>query len=94
MLSIRGSPRPTYRPHAPAAHIRTRPSPGRDTARTGRRHRRRLASVHKASVIHRDIKPGNVILSPSGPRLLDFGTVHALDGTSVTCTGMLTGAPG
>ncbi|MET9674618.1 serine/threonine-protein kinase [Streptomyces sp. NPDC006482] len=53
-----------------------------------------LASVHEAGVIHRDIKPGNVILSPSGPRLLDFGIAHAFDGTSVTRTGMLTGTPG
>ncbi|MEU0402487.1 protein kinase [Streptomyces sp. NPDC006197] len=53
-----------------------------------------LASVHEAGVIHRDIKPGNVILSPSGPRLLDFGIAHAFDGTSVTRTGVLTGTPG
>ncbi|MFF7780542.1 serine/threonine-protein kinase [Streptomyces tanashiensis] len=53
-----------------------------------------LASVHAAGVIHRDIKPGNVILSPSGPRLLDFGIAHALDGTAVTRTGILTGTPG
>ncbi|MCF2533954.1 serine/threonine-protein kinase [Yinghuangia soli] len=53
-----------------------------------------LASIHAAGVIHRDIKPGNVILSPDGPRLLDFGISHALDGTSVTHTGILTGTPG
>ncbi|MFJ5099371.1 serine/threonine-protein kinase [Streptomyces sp. NPDC088557] len=53
-----------------------------------------LASVHEAGVIHRDIKPGNVILSPDGPRLLDFGIAHALDGTAVTRTGVLTGTPG
>ncbi|MFE9659222.1 protein kinase [Streptomyces sp. NPDC005955] len=53
-----------------------------------------LAAVHEAGVIHRDIKPGNVILSPDGPRLLDFGIAHALDGTSVTRTGVLTGTPG
>ncbi|MFG3497932.1 serine/threonine-protein kinase [Streptomyces sp. NPDC047886] len=53
-----------------------------------------LASVHEAGVIHRDIKPGNVILSPDGPRLLDFGIAHALDCTAVTRTGVLTGTPG
>ncbi|MER5960264.1 protein kinase [Streptomyces sp. NPDC001893] len=53
-----------------------------------------LTSVHEAGVIHRDIKPANVILSPDGPRLLDFGIAHALDGTSVTRTGVLTGTPG
>ncbi|MFF3606738.1 serine/threonine-protein kinase [Streptomyces sp. NPDC002463] len=53
-----------------------------------------LTSIHEAGVIHRDIKPGNVILSPSGPRLLDFGIAHAFGGTAVTRTGMLTGTPG
>ncbi|MFF2506350.1 serine/threonine-protein kinase [Streptomyces sp. NPDC058067] len=53
-----------------------------------------LSSIHEAGVIHRDIKPANVILSPDGPRLLDFGIAHALDGTSVTHTGVLTGTPG
>ncbi|MFF0478529.1 protein kinase [Streptomyces sp. NPDC004284] len=36
-----------------------------------------LTSIHEAGVIHRDVEPGNVILSPSGPRLLDFGIAYA-----------------
>ncbi|GAA3134859.1 hypothetical protein GCM10017687_58970 [Streptomyces echinatus] len=36
---------------------------------------------------HRDVKPQNVILAPSGPMVLDFGIAHALDGTCVTRTG-------
>ncbi|MGW2713434.1 serine/threonine protein kinase [Streptomyces sp. NPDC001356] len=53
-----------------------------------------LAAVHEADVVHRDVKPQNVILTPAGPRVLDFGIARAADGTSVTRTGVMTGTPG
>ncbi|MEU1039756.1 protein kinase [Streptomyces sp. NPDC005551] len=53
-----------------------------------------LAAVHAAGVVHRDVKPGNIILAPDGPRVLDFGIAHARDGTSVTRTGVMTGTAG
>jgi serine/threonine protein kinase len=53
-----------------------------------------LTAIHAAGVIHRDLKPQNIVLAPDGPRVLDFGIAHALDGTSVTRSGVLTGTPG
>lgn len=38
-----------------------------------------LASIHQAGVLHRDLKPGNVILSPDGPRVIDFGLAALVD---------------
>ncbi|WP_377271363.1 protein kinase [Peterkaempfera sp. SMS 1(5)a] len=53
-----------------------------------------LAGVHAAGVVHRDLKPGNVILAGRGPRVLDFGIAHVLDETAITRTGSWTGTPG
>ncbi|WP_051325794.1 serine/threonine-protein kinase [Glycomyces tenuis] len=55
-----------------------------------------LASVHRAGVIHRDLKPGNVILAADGPRVIDFGIARAADrtGTDLTRTGGVVGTPG
>ncbi|QVQ50036.1 serine/threonine protein kinase [Spiractinospora alimapuensis] len=36
-----------------------------------------LSALHGAGVTHRDLKPGNVVLSPDGPKVLDFGIAHA-----------------
>ncbi|GAA1673010.1 hypothetical protein GCM10009830_19080 [Glycomyces endophyticus] len=53
-----------------------------------------LESVHAAGVIHRDLKPGNVILEASGPRVIDFGIARAAEGSDLTRTGALIGTPG
>lgn len=53
-----------------------------------------LESVHAAGVVHRDIKPGNVLLAAGGPVLIDFGIAHATDDTRLTATGLISGTPG
>ena len=53
-----------------------------------------LAAVHAAGVVHRDLKPGNVILSSHGPRVLDFGISRAVEEAGITRTGQAVGTPG
>ncbi|MCD0442134.1 protein kinase [Glycomyces sp. A-F 0318] len=52
-----------------------------------------LESVHEAGLVHRDLKPGNVILTADGPRLIDFGIARAADGPQYTRTGAIIGTP-
>ncbi|UOE22232.1 serine/threonine protein kinase [Thermobifida halotolerans] len=54
---------------------------------------RALRDIHAAEVIHRDLKPGNVIISNGEPIIIDFGIAYAVDGSKLTQTGTFVGTP-
>lgn len=60
-----------------------------------------LAVVHARGVVHRDVKPANILLAPSpapgrefGAKLADFGIAALVDGTRLTATGTVLGSAG
>ncbi|MFJ3904094.1 PQQ-binding-like beta-propeller repeat protein [Streptomyces sp. NPDC090025] len=55
---------------------------------------RTLRDIHAAGLVHRDLKPANIVLTSSGPRVIDFGIARPEHGLTLTTTGQIPVTPG
>jgi serine/threonine protein kinase len=63
-----------------------------DRAKLARELLQALDHIHRAGILHRDVKPGNVIVEPDGTaKLIDFGIALTRDATALTSTGLVLG---
>ena len=55
---------------------------------------RALRDIHAAGLVHRDLKPSNIVLTSTGPRIIDFGIARPEHGLTLTTTGQIPVTPG
>ncbi|MFE6617488.1 serine/threonine-protein kinase [Amycolatopsis sp. NPDC057786] len=70
------------------------PLPAQQIALVGERVLSALRAAHAAGIVHRDVKPANIMVASDGRvKLTDFGIAHAADDPRLTTSGMIVGSP-
>jgi serine/threonine protein kinase len=72
---------------------RSGPLPEEAVRRLGLCIARAVADIHAVGLVHRDLKPDNVLLTSIGPKVIDFGIARGVAEDGLTRTGMVAGSP-
>src|SRR6266700_1985778 len=85
----------TFVPGPPLADLVTRAGPLPEDAvwRLAGGLAEALQAIHAEGLVHRDLKPGNILIAADGPRVIDFGISRTTSGTVVTATQTAIGTP-